>query len=136
MDEEHVPGTNHHGPILLLRQYANMSQLYLCIAVATSASCINGYNNSVMGGINSYKQYREYFGFDPEKGTPYNGIAFAIDAIGGMVGSLFVGPLNDFKGTALPISLLYKLLSFQVLNEFQDGNGDCILVPCSSPLLR
>lgn len=76
----------------------NMLQLYLCLAIAACTSCANGYNGPVMGNINGYKQYREYFNFDPENGTPYNGLPFAIGPIGNAVGSFFVGPVHDSLG--------------------------------------
>lgn len=52
-----------------------------------------------MGSINSYRQYREYFGFDVDDGTPTTGIVYAIYTIGNIVGSFFAGPFTDFKGT-------------------------------------
>ncbi|RHZ56252.1 putative MFS lactose permease [Aspergillus thermomutatus] len=80
-------------------------QLYWCIAVATLNSCINGYDGSLMGSINSYKQYREYFGFDPEAGTPSTGIVYAIYTIGNIVGSFCAGPFTDFKGRRVGMAL-------------------------------
>ena len=76
----------------------NMFHLYLCLAVAACASCANGYNGSIMGNINGYKQYREYFNFDPENGAPGNGLPFAIGPLGNLIGALFAGPVNDLKG--------------------------------------
>jgi MFS family permease len=51
-----------------------------------------------MGAINSYPQYREYFHFDKDKGTPATGIVYAIYTIGNLVGSFFAGPATDFRG--------------------------------------
>lgn len=51
-----------------------------------------------MGSINSYEQYREYFGFDSKKGTPGTGIVYAIYTIGNLVGSFAAGPATDFRG--------------------------------------
>jgi MFS family permease len=65
-------------------------------------SCINGYDGSLMGSVNSYRQYREYFGFDLEEGTPTTGIVYAIYTIGNIVGSFFAGPFTDFRGTSSP----------------------------------
>ncbi|THC88654.1 hypothetical protein EYZ11_011899 [Aspergillus tanneri] len=64
----------------------SMLKLYWCIAVAMLNSCINGYDGSLMGSINSYEQYRSYFGFDPDEGTPSTGIVYAIYTIGNIVG--------------------------------------------------
>jgi MFS family permease len=51
-----------------------------------------------MGSINSYLQYRQYFGFDPKAGTPSTGIVYAIYTIGNLVGSFAAGPVTDFRG--------------------------------------
>jgi hypothetical protein len=76
----------------------NFYQLYGCLLVATFNSCINGYDGSLMGSINSYPQYRSYFHFDPKAGTPGTGIVYAIYTIGNIVGSFAAGPVTDFKG--------------------------------------
>ena len=52
-----------------------------------------------MGSINSYKQYREYFGFPVDAGTPSTGIVYAIYTIGNLVGSFAAGPAADTFGT-------------------------------------
>jgi hypothetical protein len=72
--------------------------LYCCLLVATFNSCINGYDGSLMGAINSYPQYRTYFGFQVDKGTPSTGIVYAIYTIGNIVGSFAAGPAADFRG--------------------------------------
>lgn len=58
-----------------------------------------------MGSINSYRQYRDYFGFDVDDGTPTTGIVYAIYTIGNIVGSFFAGPFTDFKGTIRFLSI-------------------------------
>ncbi|KAL4982728.1 general substrate transporter [Aspergillus falconensis] len=83
----------------------SMLKLYWCIAVAMLNSCINGYDGSLMGSINSYRQYREYFGFDPEEGTPTTGIVYAIYTIGNIVGSFFAGPFTDFRGRRMGMAI-------------------------------
>lgn len=72
-------------------------------------SCINGYDGSLMGSINSYAQYRDYFGFDPNNGTPSTGIVYAIYTIGNIVGSFVAGPATDFKGTPHPLHVYYPI---------------------------
>ncbi|KAL4875424.1 general substrate transporter [Aspergillus karnatakaensis] len=89
-------------PRLLSR---SMVKLYYVIAVAMLNSCINGYDGSLMGSINSYRQYREYFGFDPEAGTPTTGIVYAIYTIGNIVGSFFAGPFTDWRGRRVGMAL-------------------------------
>ncbi|KAH7078303.1 hypothetical protein FB567DRAFT_132151 [Paraphoma chrysanthemicola] len=75
-----------------------MFKLYLCLFIATLNSCINGYDGSLMGAINDYPQYRTYFGFDPDVGTPATGIVYAIYTIGNLAGSFVAGPATDFRG--------------------------------------
>jgi len=75
-----------------------MIHLYFILLIATFCSCINGYDGSVMGGINSQLQYRQFFHFDPDKGTPSTGIVYAIYTIGNLVGSFAAGPATDFRG--------------------------------------
>lgn len=53
-----------------------------------------------MGAINSYPQYRTYFGFPVDEGTPSTGIVYAIYTIGNIVGSFAAGPASDFRGIA------------------------------------
>jgi MFS family permease len=55
-------------------------------------------SGSLMGAINSYPQYRTYFGFPIDKGTPSTGIVYAIYTIGNLVGSFAAGPATDFRG--------------------------------------
>lgn len=76
----------------------NMGVLYCILFIATLNSCINGYDGSVMGSINSYKQYRDYFGFPEDTGTPSTGIVYAIYTIGNLVGSFAAGPATDTWG--------------------------------------
>ncbi|PSN69801.1 general substrate transporter [Corynespora cassiicola Philippines] len=76
----------------------SMFKLYLCLFIATLNSCINGYDGSLMGAINEYKQYRQYFGFPLDVGTPETGIVYAIYTIGNLVGSFVAGPACDFRG--------------------------------------
>ena len=81
-----------------VRMLLTVQQLYLCLFIATLNSCINGYDGSLMGAINSYPQYRAYFGFDTHEGTPTTGIVYAIYTIGNLVGSFVAGPATDFRG--------------------------------------
>lgn len=43
-------------------------------------------------------QYRLFFDFPIDKGTPSTGIVYAIYTIGNMVGSFAAGPATDYKG--------------------------------------
>ncbi|KAF7880349.1 uncharacterized protein EAF02_007195 [Botrytis sinoallii] len=75
-----------------------MGQLYVILFLATLNAAVNGYDGSVMSSINSYAQYRSYFGFDLTKGTPATGIVYAMFTIGNLVGAGFAGPAADWKG--------------------------------------
>lgn len=75
-----------------------MFQLYFFLFIATLNAAINGYDGSVMGSINSYPQYREYFGFPVDSGTPSTGIVYAMFSIGNLIGSFVAGPCSDFRG--------------------------------------
>ncbi|KAB8260936.1 general substrate transporter [Aspergillus pseudonomiae] len=109
--DAHIKGVNNAAlavatiqqkPKLLSK---SMLKLYWCIAVAMLNSCINGYDGSLMGSINSYEQYRSYFGFDPDEGTPSTGIVYAIYTIGNIVGSFTAGPFTDFRGRRVGMAL-------------------------------
>ncbi len=58
-----------------------------------------------MGAINSYSQYRTYFGFPINGGTPSTGIVYAIYTIGNLAGSFACGPATDFRGTIYFITI-------------------------------
>jgi hypothetical protein len=79
-------------------EHADNSKLYGCLLIATFNSCINGYDSSLMSGINAYPQYRLYFGFPKDEGTPSTGIVYAIYTIGNLVGSFAGGPAADRYG--------------------------------------
>ncbi|KAH2180804.1 hypothetical protein KXW61_002813 [Aspergillus fumigatus] len=110
-DDAHIRGISNAALAMATFQQKprlwskNMFKLYWAIAVATLNSCINGYDGSLMGSINSYRQYREYFGFDPEAGTPSTGIVYAIYTIGNIVGSFCAGPFTDFRGRRVGMAL-------------------------------
>jgi len=38
-----------------------MTRLYLVLAVAYLCGCLNGYDGSLMGGLNGMKSYQRYF---------------------------------------------------------------------------
>jgi MFS family permease len=54
-----------------------------------------------MSGINAQDEYRVYFHFPKDKGTPSTGIVYAIYTIGNMIGSFAAGPATDFRGKCL-----------------------------------
>ncbi|KAI5804261.1 general substrate transporter [Peziza echinospora] len=86
-----------------------MIKLYVVLLAGFLNSCINGYDGSVMGGINAMEQYQSYFHMKRlGSGT---GIVFMIYTIGNMVGSFITGPIADswgrrwgmFSGSAIVI---------------------------------
>jgi MFS family permease len=98
MDEGNVQGQHIPYQSSPPHLFLTFTKLYLCLFIATLNSCINGYDGSLMGAINEYEQYRSYFGFDLNVGTPTTGIVYAIYTIGNLVGSFVAGPATDFRG--------------------------------------
>lgn len=39
----------------------SMFRLYACLLVAYFCGCLNGYDGSLMGGLNAMKSYQDYF---------------------------------------------------------------------------
>ena len=39
----------------------SMIRLYLCVALAYLCGCLNGFDGSLMGGLNAMKTYQHYF---------------------------------------------------------------------------
>ncbi|KAF2877000.1 general substrate transporter [Massariosphaeria phaeospora] len=99
-----------------------MFKLYLCLLIATLNSCINGYDGSLMGAINSYPQYREYFNFDLNEGTADTGIVYAIYTIGNLAGSFVAGPATDFRGRKWGMFIGCVIIIF----------GTCVQATCSN----
>lgn len=77
-----------------------------------------------MGSINTYEQYRRYFGFDLTAGTPGTGIVYAIYTIGNIVGSFAAGPATDWKG--IRNSVGFAWITFAHFSQVV--NGECSLV--------
>ncbi|RPA82027.1 general substrate transporter [Ascobolus immersus RN42] len=73
-----------------------MFKLYFFLFIAFLNSCINGYDGSLMGGINALDQYQKYY--DVPKVGSTTGIIFAIYTLGNIVGSFFCGPFTDWWG--------------------------------------
>jgi MFS family permease len=75
-----------------------------------------------MGAINEYPQYRSYFGFDVDEGTPTTGIVYAIYTIGNLVGSFVAGPLTDFRGRKWGMFIGCSIIMI----------GTCVQATCSN----
>lgn len=68
-------------------------------------SCINGFDGSIMGGINSMPQYQSFFGLSTDGLGSTTGIVFAIYNIGNLVGAFMAGPASDIKGRRFGMAL-------------------------------
>lgn len=73
-----------------------MFKLYFFLFIAFLNSCINGYDGSLMGGINAMKSYQDYFKMTTTGSK--TGLVFSIYTIGNIVGSFFCGPFTDWWG--------------------------------------
>lgn len=73
-----------------------MFKLYFFLFIAFLNSCINGYDGSLMSGINAMEYYQKFFGMK-ETGSS-TGLVFSIYTIGNIVGSFFCGPFTDRWG--------------------------------------
>ncbi|KAJ8127881.1 hypothetical protein O1611_g5755 [Lasiodiplodia mahajangana] len=73
-----------------------MLRLYLVLLVAYFCACTNGYDGSVMGGLNALTSYQEYFHM--QSASSSTGFIFAIYNIGSIAALPFVGPTNDSLG--------------------------------------
>ncbi|KAK8069254.1 hypothetical protein PG994_005870 [Apiospora phragmitis] len=75
---------------------ASMLRLYLALTPAYLCGCLNGYDGSLMGGLNGMESYYTYFGM--EQAGSEIGIVFAMYNIGSVAAVFFTGPTNDFLG--------------------------------------
>ncbi|GAM36615.1 hypothetical protein TCE0_018r05833 [Talaromyces pinophilus] len=74
----------------------SMFRLYGCLLIGYLCACTNGFDGSVMGGINAMTSYQDYFHMVSASSS--TGIIFAIYNIGTACAVLFVGPVNDHWG--------------------------------------
>ncbi|KAG5660023.1 hypothetical protein KAF25_003545 [Fusarium avenaceum] len=73
-----------------------MFRLYLVLACAYLCGCLNGYDGSLLGGINGMKRYQRYFNMNGEGSS--TGIVFAMYNIGSIAAVFFTAPVNDWFG--------------------------------------
>ncbi|KAK4231088.1 lactose permease [Podospora fimiseda] len=73
-----------------------MFRLYLVLAVAYLCGCLNGYDGSLMGGLNGMKSYQRYFNMSTAGSS--TGLVFAMYNIGSVAAIFFTGPVNDWFG--------------------------------------
>ncbi|KAH8645822.1 general substrate transporter [Xylariales sp. PMI_506] len=73
-----------------------MLRLYLVLASGYLCGCLNGYDGSLMGGLNGMTAYQDYF--DMSVAGSSTGIVFAMYNIGSVAAVFFTGPTNDYLG--------------------------------------
>ncbi|KAL8286100.1 hypothetical protein RB597_002956 [Gaeumannomyces tritici] len=73
-----------------------MCRLYVVLACAYLCGCLNGYDGSLMGGLNGMESYRKYFGTQVDGES--TGLTFAMYNIGSLAAIFFTGPVNDWLG--------------------------------------
>ncbi|OAA62868.1 major facilitator superfamily transporter lactose [Niveomyces insectorum RCEF 264] len=74
----------------------HMFRLYLVLACAYLCGCLNGYDGSLMGGLNGMNSYLGYFHMKVADSS--TGIVFAMYNIGSVAAVFFTGPVNDIFG--------------------------------------
>ncbi|KAF7929972.1 uncharacterized protein EAE97_009569 [Botrytis byssoidea] len=73
-----------------------MFRLYGCLMVAYLCGCLNGFDGSLMGGLNAMKTYQTYFHMSAAGSS--TGLVFAMYNIGSIPAVFFTGPVNDHFG--------------------------------------
>ncbi|KAM0269838.1 hypothetical protein ACHAQH_009640 [Verticillium albo-atrum] len=74
----------------------SMFKLYGCLLITYFCGCLNGYDGSLMGGLNAMVSYKRYFGTSSVGSQ--TGLIFAIYNIGSICAIPFCGPTNDIFG--------------------------------------
>jgi len=74
----------------------SMLRLYGCLMIAYLCGCLNGYDGSLMGGLNAMKTYQDYFHMQAEGSS--TGLVFAMYNLGSLPAVLLSGPVNDYFG--------------------------------------
>ncbi|KAI8721863.1 hypothetical protein NCS52_00328900 [Fusarium sp. LHS14.1] len=74
----------------------SMFRLYGVMLCAYFCACLNGFDGSVMGGLNAMSSYQDYFHMKTASAS--TGLVFAIYGIGTISATPFVGPTNDYLG--------------------------------------
>lgn len=101
-DQQYIRSVSHVGfTKALLAQKPSpwtrpMFKLYYFLFVAFISSAINGYDGSVMAGINAMKEYQDYFRMKTLGST--TGIVFLVYSIGHLSGCFICGPITDGWG--------------------------------------
>ncbi|KAJ5459940.1 uncharacterized protein N7458_001492 [Penicillium daleae] len=75
---------------------ASMFRLYGCLTIAYLCGCLNGYDGSLMGGLNDMTSYKNFFHM--KTASSGTGLVFAIYNIGSIPAVILSGPVNDIFG--------------------------------------
>ncbi|KAL2021390.1 hypothetical protein VTK56DRAFT_7255 [Thermocarpiscus australiensis] len=73
-----------------------MLRLYLVLSLSYLCGCLNGYDGSLMGGLNGMTSYQRYFNMSTAGSS--TGLVFAMYNIGSVAAVFFTGPVNDYFG--------------------------------------
>ncbi|KKK12677.1 hypothetical protein ARAM_003361 [Aspergillus rambellii] len=74
----------------------SMIRLYGCLAIAYLCGCLNGYDGSLMGGLNAMSSYQQFFHMQSAGSS--TGLVFAMYNIGSIPAVFLTGPVNDAFG--------------------------------------
>ncbi|KAF6809825.1 MFS monosaccharide transporter [Colletotrichum sojae] len=74
----------------------SMFKLYGVLCIAYLGGALNGYDGSLMGGLNGMRSYMDYF--NKKTVDESTGIIFAMYNIGSVAAVFFTGPTNDYLG--------------------------------------
>lgn len=74
----------------------NMLMLYAVLCIPYLCGCLNGYDGSLMGGLNAMDSYKSFF--NKEVVDESTGLIFAMYNIGSVAAVFFTGPVNDYFG--------------------------------------
>ncbi|KAL3463526.1 general substrate transporter [Aspergillus heterothallicus] len=81
----------------------NMFRLYIILIVPYLCGTLNGYDGSLMGSINAMTTYQEFFNMSSAGSS--TGLVFAIYNIGSIPAVLFSGPVNDYWGRRMGMTV-------------------------------
>ncbi|EME79582.1 uncharacterized protein MYCFIDRAFT_37642 [Pseudocercospora fijiensis CIRAD86] len=74
----------------------SMWRLYGCLWIAYLCGCLNGFDGSLMGGVNAMESYQKYF--ELGQASSGTGLVFAMYNIGSIPAVFCTGPVNDLFG--------------------------------------
>ncbi|KAK2761153.1 hypothetical protein FQN54_001674 [Arachnomyces sp. PD_36] len=74
----------------------SLLRLYACLSLAYLCGCLNGYDGSLMGGLNAMVTYQKFF--DMKSAGSSTGLVFAMYNIGSIPAVFMTGPVNDYLG--------------------------------------